>query len=140
MAAQISTYTRVGSNAISIYNNDPRPVSWSDGSPTLDGTSNGDGVWINGLNEGFSLSAPADTTTRTLVVHVGGWYSGGTLTAHLSDGSSADFVDVTQPASGQFDRNYTLTYSAKSAGQTLTVTWLLTSGAGNVTLSAAALQ
>ena len=30
-----------------------------------------------------------------LTVHVGGWWSGGKLTAHLSDGSAADFVDST---------------------------------------------
>ena len=71
---------------------------------------------------------------------MGGWYSAGTLTAHLSDGSAADFTDVSSSANGQFDRNYTLTYSARSAAQTLTVTWTLTSGNGNVTLNAAALQ
>jgi hypothetical protein len=33
-----------------------------------------------------------------------------------------------------------LTYSAGSASQTLTITWTMTSGVGNVTLNAAALQ
>jgi hypothetical protein len=32
-----------------------------------------------------------------------------------------------------------LNYQAGSAGQTITVTWVMTSGAGNVTLNAAAL-
>ena len=66
--------------------------------------------------------------------------SGATLTAHLSDSSAPDFVDTTSPASGNYDRNYTLTYSAGAPGQTLTVTWLMSAGAGNVTLNGAALS
>ena len=73
-------------------------------------------------------------------MHVGGWDSGGTLTAHLSDGSATDFTASTANTSGQYDYNYTLTYNAASAGQTLTVTWKMSSGTGNVTLSGAALS
>ena len=87
-------------------------------------------MYIQGVGQGFSIHAPADTTTRTLVVHVGGWNSGGTLTAQLSDSSAADFIDVTTSVSGQYDRNYTLTYSAASSGQTLKVTWVMNSGTG----------
>src|SRR5208337_373040 len=110
------------------------------GTPTASSANNLDGIYINGLQNGFSITAPADSSTRTLKVHVGSWNSGGTLTAHLSDGSAADFSDVTTAASGQYDRNYTLTYTAESAGQTLTVTWKMTSGTGNVTLNAAGLS
>src|SRR6185312_2153218 len=65
--------------------------------------------------------------------------SAGTLTAHLSDGSAADFVDTTPVASGQYDRNYVLTYQAASAGQTIRVTWTVATGSGNVTVNGAAL-
>src|SRR5262249_32661068 len=81
-----------------------------------------------------------DLTTRTLVVHVGGWNSGGTLTAHLSDGSASDYTNVVTNTSAQYDGNYTLIYRASSAGQTLTVRWTMSSGAGNVALNAAALS
>ncbi len=135
---QISDYSVVGSGGVSFYSNDPRALSWNDGTPTASGTNN-NGVYINALQNGFSFTAPADGGTRVLTVHVGGWLSGGTLTAHLSDKSAADFVDSTTPANGQYDRNYTLTYNAASAGQTLTVSWVTTSGGGNVTLNGAAL-
>jgi hypothetical protein len=138
VTAQISTYTAIGTGTVQTYGNDPRALSWSDGAPTGSGTDN-NGVYLNGVQNGFSLTAPADTTSRVLVVHVGGFNSGGTLRAHLSDSSAADYVDVTATATGAFDRNYTLTYQA-SAGQTLTVTWTNTSGAGNVTLNGAALH
>jgi hypothetical protein len=74
------------------------------------------------------------------VVHVGGYNSGGTLTAHLSDGSAVDYTDAPTAGNGSYDRDYTLVYSVVSAGQTLQVTWKMTARSGNVTLNAAALQ
>src|SRR5262249_33440156 len=105
-------------------------------------TSSGNtlGVFTEGVQKGFSITAPADTTARTLTVHVGGWNSSCTFTAHLSDGSAADFVDTTTTATGQFDRNSTLTYASALPGQVLTVTWTMASSAGNLTVNGAALR
>jgi hypothetical protein len=139
VTAQLSNYTAIGTGTVSTYNGDARLVSWSDGTPLASSASNPDGLFITGVGQGFSITAPADANSRTLVVHLGGWNSGGTLTAHLSDGSAPDFTDVQALNSVQYDRNYTLTYRAATANQTLTVTWLMTSGTGNVTLSAASL-
>jgi len=90
-----------------------------------------------------TFTAPADTTLRTLVVHVGGWHSGGMFTAHLSDGSAVDYTDTSADTSAtsdlQYERNYTLTYRAGGPGQTLRVTWTMVSGTSNVNISAAAL-
>jgi hypothetical protein len=142
VTAQISTYTIVGAGVVQTYNNDPRPLSWTDGSPTASSTNNTNGVYVSSVGNGFSISAPADTTLRTLTVHVGGWDSGGTLTAHLSDGSALDFTDTTSAVTGQYDRNYTIIYRAGTTAQTLKVSWIVTSGSasGNVTMNAAALQ
>jgi hypothetical protein len=139
VTAQIEGYTTVGTGAVLRYANDPRPISWADGVPTLSSTSNQSGVYISGVGQGFSFTAPADTAVRSLTVHVGGWFSGGTLTAHLTDQSAPDFVDVTATSAGQYDRNYAITYQAGSAAQSLIVSWVMTSGTGNVTLNAAAL-
>jgi hypothetical protein len=139
VGAQISNYTVVGTGPVTSYTNDPRGLSWSDGAPAPSG-SNNNGIYVNFTGNGFSFTAPADTNTRVLTVHVGGWLSGGTFTAHLSDGSAPDYVDSTSLASGQFDRNYTLTYDAASAGQTLTISWVTNAGSGNVTLNGAALS
>ena len=140
---QLSRYTVVGSGPVNRYANDPRTMRWTNGTPTASSSSNRNGVFITGVGNGFAIVAPADTTTRTLTVHVGGWASGGRLTAHLSDGSAVDFVDTTPTATGQYDRNYTLTYSAGSSGQTLRVTWMAATdgwgGYGNVTVNGAAL-
>ncbi|GGP25043.1 PQQ-binding-like beta-propeller repeat protein [Silvimonas amylolytica] len=136
----LSDFTPVGAGPAVAYNNDLRPLSWSNGTPTAAATANTNGVYVNAVNNGFQFTAPADTNQRTLIVHVGGYKTSGTLTAHLSDGSAADFTDTTTLATGQYDRNYTLTYSAASAGQYLTVHWIAASGTGNVALSGAALS
>jgi hypothetical protein len=139
VTAQISNYVATGGSQ-GKYNNDQRPLSWSDGTPTVSATNDTNGVYIFLPGQGFTFTAPADTATRTLVVHVGGWNSAGKFTAHLSDGSAADFVDITVSSAGQYDHNYTLTYSAANANQNLTVNWVMTAGSGNVTLNGAALQ
>src|SRR6185437_14261167 len=135
----LSTYAVVGSGSVLTYPDDHRPLSWSDGTPTASNGGDTNGVYIQNTGNGFSFTAPADTTSRTLTVHVGGWNSSGTFTAHLSDGSASDFTDTTTAVSGQYDRNYTLTYKAGSAGQTITLKWVMASGGGNVTLNGAAL-
>ncbi|HEV7454720.1 MAG TPA: hypothetical protein VGO07_05675, partial [Candidatus Saccharimonadales bacterium] len=80
-SAQLSTYTRVGSGTVNTYNNDPRNLSRSDGIPTANSSNNKNGAYISGVGRGFTFSAPADTNPRTLMIHVGGYNSGGTLTA-----------------------------------------------------------
>ena len=95
---QISSYTVVGGVGPTVYQNDPRPSGWTDGSPTISSTNNRNGFYISGMGNGFSFTVPADTTKRTLTVHVGGWASGGTFTARLSDGSAPTFADTTATA------------------------------------------
>jgi hypothetical protein len=95
-----------------------------------------------GQNNGFRLTAPADSTVRTLKVYVGAYRTRGQFVAHLSDGSAADYVDTSLVnSSGATTLGvYTLTYAAGAAGQTLTVTYTNTTTAGNVTLQAATLS
>jgi len=135
---QIGNVAAVGSG-MTAYANDPRRLTWSDGTPNASGSSSG-GVYISGAGKGFSITVPADTTQRTLTLYVGGWSSSGRLTAHLSDGSAADYVDASLSGTSQYDGVYTLSYKAASAGKTLTVQWLEVAGYGNVTLQAATLR
>jgi len=135
--AQISNFIKIGAASVQNYNNDRRPLSWSDGTPTTIGTNDTAGVFIAGVGNGFQVTAPADTSTRTLLVYAGGWASGGKLAAHLSDGSAPDFVDASfSSTTGQYDAVYTLTYRAGSAGKQLVVQWTQASGTGNVSMTA----
>ena len=63
------------------------------------------------------------------MIYAGGINTTGKLTAHFSDGSPADFV-ATPSGTGHYTNLYTITFSAASAGQTLTITYLKT---GNLT-------
>ena len=136
--AQISNVTGVGNGIVAEYDKDPRIIAWSDGIPTISG-ADAKGVYATDIGKGLQLSAPAGTKMRTLVVYVGGWYSGGRLVAHLSDNSAADYVN-SYSAAGHYGLVYTLTYRAASDGQQLLVTWTQTSGTGTIQLQAAALH
>ncbi len=143
VTALIGNYKEIGSLAVATTGNDPRTLTWSDGTPAAQGSNNAV-VYVESSSshpgEGFSFTVPADTNLRTLVVHAGGENSGGQLTASLSDGSAANYQDTTASQTGRWDRNYTLTYSAASAGQTLTIQWIGATASGNVTLGGAALH
>ena len=130
--------------------------TWSDGSAPACATGVHAGLQHNGqtgalgtLNDGFSFTVPAGTTTRTLRVWVSAHSATGTLQATLSDGSAGPFQDsgLTGPFNGTNEAGlYTITYAAASAGQTLTVQWIesassdFTSYADNVAVYAAALD
>jgi hypothetical protein len=141
VTAQISNYSMVAGTAIQ-YSDHPFGFSWTDGTPTATATATRTGVYSEGLGSGFRITAPADMTQRSLTVFAGVWSAQGKLVAHLSDGSAPDYVDTSlSNASGTQAGMYTLTYSAATAGQTLTVTFVQnTNTAGNVTLQAAALK
>ncbi len=134
------TMSIIGNESAATYNDDRRSQSWTDGSPMVQATGERSGNYLWGVGNGFAIVAPADRTTRTLTVHVGGWNSAGQLQATLSDGSVLPYSDTTALALGSYYRDYTFTYQAASANQTLRVTWTMTDGTGNVTLSSAALK
>jgi hypothetical protein len=118
--------------------------SWTDGTPTPTATNTPTGVYVLGLNNGFQITAPADTTSRALTVYVDTFNAQGQIVAHLSDSSASDYVDssLNGAGGGTAQGAYTFTYKAASSGQTLTVTFtnIADNGAGsNVALEAATL-
>ena len=139
---QISTYTLVGTTAPQRYANNGIGFTWTGGAPTATATASTTGIFVNGQNNGFSLSIPADTTVRTLKVYVGAFRTNGRMVAHLSDGSAPDYVDTSliNSAAPTSLGAYTFVYKAASSGQTLTVTYTEDTSTGNVTLQAATLS
>src|SRR6185436_14754959 len=102
------------------------------------------GVFTTGMTNGFEITAPADTTSRTLKVYVGLYAAEGNFQAWLSDFSGVAYTSTT--LSNYFGNAYgvfTLTYAAASPGQTLHVRYrsskLFDQDFGNVTLQAATL-
>jgi len=95
--------------------------AWSDGAPDRGATTQ-DGIRLTGLGRGLQISAPADTSTRTLTVYVGAWNTQGKMVAHLTDASAPDYVDTSLDSSSAVWGAYTFTYRAASPGQRLVVT------------------
>jgi hypothetical protein len=105
---------------------------WKDGQPmaAMEGTNCA--LWINGVGNGYSFTAPADKQERVLKVYASGMNGAGcSLTAKLSDDSAAPYLSNIwsgnsghgswAPVPGDFAAVYTIRYRANSPGQTLTV-------------------
>ena len=138
---QISNASVAGGGAMTAFNSSFLGLTWTNGTPDASATNETNGYFNNGgVNDGFQFTVPAGTSSQKVIVYVGGWNTGGTLTATLSDGSAATYTNSSQSSTGSYYAYYTLTYNAGSAGKTLTVKWTEASGTGNVTLYAAALQ
>ena len=117
--------------------------TWSDGpsgSPAVGGIYLADSPHLVG--QGGRITLPADTNSRTVTIWWGTYGAASKLVASLSDGSATD-VTHTPTGANATGANYyssTFTYSANSAGQTLsltaTATALLDSGDGQIWLAA----
>jgi hypothetical protein len=121
---QISDVSLIGSGGnYGGWSDSSRSVTWTDGTPIGSGTSD-NYIWSNGaLGTGFQFTAPADTATRTVTVYFGASTATCTLSAHLSDGSAADY---TTSFTGPGAWAATITYHAASAGQILVLKLLKT--------------
>jgi hypothetical protein len=125
------------------YSNNTNGYSWSDGTPTVNAVATTTGIYVVGGGNDFFITVPADTTTRTLKLYVGGWMSYGGFDAYLSDSSAAEYTDYSFfNTNASYNAVYTITYKAGAANQNLTVVWWVAGGpsGGNVTLQAATLQ
>lgn len=114
---------------------------WSNGAPTQSDPGTTTGVYVGATGNGFKLTLPAGIAPHTVRVYVGQYKSTATFTAHLSDGSAADFSDSQTAGNSELYSRYTVTYAAGSDGQTLVLTWVDSNGnSGNVDLMAVTLQ
>ncbi len=140
---QIEDIVAIGPGTWLTYANDPRALTFTDGTPTPAASSTAGVYTIEGVGNGFQVVVPADASTRTLKLYVGGFSLGsstGALSARLSDGSAPDVLGSPFTGGGTYDAVYTLTYSAASASQNLNVRWTQLSQGGFVRLQGAALS
>ena len=131
VAQQISSYTALGTVAPAVNNYfhgnaSVAAVSWSDGTPTASVAGTSGMAWIDTRNvsgDGFQLTAPADTSNRTLKLYAGNWCQRTKVQASLSDGSAPALTDTSWDVTTPVWQTsvYTLSYAAASSGQSLTV-------------------
>jgi hypothetical protein len=149
VAQQLSNFTRFGTASTLQLDCCADTFSWTDGTPTVNASNVIGGVYVKTPNvsgDGFELSIPADTTTKTLKLYTGYWCARAKLQAFLSDGSAPTFVDTSADLTNAADSSiYTIDFSAASANQTLTVDYTMdlnhctTGDTGEVWLFAATL-
>jgi hypothetical protein len=141
VSASISNFALVGTSSTpNTYNNNPVSYKWSDGTPTASNSGTPTGIYVAGAGIGFTLTAVADTTPRILRLYVGVWRSTGKLTVEISDGSAMWTDTSLHNDNDTTDGVYVLRYRAKSANQTIKVTWTQVDGDGNITLQAVTLS
>ena len=67
-----------------VLNNSPTKYSWTNGKPQANVLNTTTGVGAYGVHNGFQISVPADTTSRTLKLYVGVWKARGVSKATIS--------------------------------------------------------
>jgi hypothetical protein len=139
----ISTYTAIGVDDAAPFTDNLSGFSWTDGNPIINANQSTTGIYKMGLNEGFKITLPADTTLRRVKVYVGVYRAQGRFEATLSDFSAASYIDTSIVHFNHAVRVYTINYAAASAGKTLTIRHTVAAAfdevEGNVTFQAAAL-
>lgn len=134
--ANLITFAPIGAGgSYGSWASDDRTVSWSGGTPTPQVAHDHGYIWQNAdahavPNSGWKITAPADSSPRTLFLYAGGNGAQITLTAHLSDSSAPDYT-TTQTYAGGGLNLYSISYRAASAGQTLSVAYVKSANAGN---------
>jgi hypothetical protein len=115
--------------------NDGSPVDHSDGTPT--------GIRTCGKGNGFTISAPAGTSTRTLRLYVGALAGRGKLTAKLSAGSASATSTFEERGNNLDTAVFVITYRAPKNGK-INLSWVteeaFSSDCGGVALEAATLR
>ena len=141
---QITDFVLIGEGPVLQFDDNFTAYSWTNGTPTARATRSTSGIYVVNEGNGFQISVPADTTVKTLKVYVGVYAAQMRFEAALSDNSAPAYVD--ESFANDFDgpnRIYTLNFAASSAGQTLSVKFVVLrfiNDFANVTLQAAVLR
>lgn len=121
----------------------PQKFSWQDGNPVASSTGTSTGIRTCGKGNGFTLSAPAGSTGRTLTLYVGAVAARGKLTAKLTSGDASASATFTQETNSLATTRFTVSYRAPSDGK-ITLTWVTDDSfdddCGGVALEAATLR
>ena len=111
------------------------PVEHSDGTPT--------GIRTCGKGNGFTVSAPAGTSSRTLRLYVGALAGRGKLTARLTTGSASATGTFEQRGNNLDTAVFVITYRAPKNGK-INLSWItdeaFSQDCGGVALEAATLR
>jgi hypothetical protein len=145
VSSLISNFTLQGSGNIGSDHVNPIRFTWSDGTPIKSLAKSIGAVYVTGLNNGFRITVPASTVTRTLRLYVGACLARGLFTASLNGITRIDgSLDMTHDPKKTADNAvYTIRFSSNMPNQQLVITFTEMNSNGNagyVLLEAATLQ
>ena len=124
------------------YGGNYTSFNWTDGNPLTTEAGTQNGIYTEDTpGQGYQILVAADTTPRTLKLYCGGWASLGKLTATLSDGTTATYLDIAGNEGTNYYCVYTIEFQASQPGVQLIIQWELNTvpGDGNTNLIAASL-
>jgi hypothetical protein len=117
--------------------------SWNGGSPVANSDGTPTGIRTCGKGNGFTISAPAGTSTRTLRLYVGALAGRGKLTAKLSVGSASAGATFEERSNNLDTAVFVITYRAPKNGK-INLSWIteqaFSEDCGGVALEAATLR
>ncbi|GIE97294.1 hypothetical protein [Paractinoplanes rishiriensis] len=121
----------------------PQRFAWTGGDPVASSDGTTTGIRTCGAGNGFTITAPAGTQTRTLRLYVGVVSGRGRLEASLTAGNASRSVTLEQRDGDFRSALYTLTYRAPKTAK-LQLKWVTQAafgdGCGGVALEAATLR
>jgi hypothetical protein len=121
----------------------PQRFSWTGGSPVDHSDGTPTGIRTCGKGNGFTISAPATTGTRTLRLYIGVLAARGKLTAKLSTGGGRATATLEDKGNSLATAVFVVTYRAPKDGK-LNLDWVtdaaFSSDCGGVALEAATLR
>lgn len=124
------------------YSNDATTFSWEDGDsskPSASGVPTG--VYVEGQNQGFSITVPVGSSgSADVQVWLGTYNSDGFFAAELSDGSAPAVNGTVSCHEQTGNEGISLQIKNATPGSTVTVTFTQTSDEGNITLQAVAVS
>ena len=111
----IPNYTVIGNaDDVAPFTDNLAGFSWTNGVPITNAANSTTGIYNSGLNEGFRLTLPADTTWRRVKVYFGAYAAQTKLEATLSDFSAAPYIDSSVMSINNAVGVCTLNYAAAS--------------------------
>ncbi|WP_052359455.1 hypothetical protein [Actinoplanes friuliensis] len=121
----------------------PERFSWNGGSPVGSSDGTPTGIRTCGKGNGFTISAPATTSNRTLKLYVGALAGRGKLTAKLSTGSASATGTFEERSNNLDTAVFVITYRAPKNGK-INLSWITDAAfdddCGGVALEAATLR
>ncbi|GAA2486518.1 hypothetical protein [Winogradskya humida] len=121
----------------------PQRFSWTGGSPVDHSDGTPTGIRTCDKGNGFTISAPATTSTRTLKIYAGARAARGKLTAKLSVGGASATSTFTEQSNNLATTAFVITYKAPKNGK-INLSWITDASfdddCGGVALEAATLR